>query len=53
MVREPYTLWISGIVIWRDVVRDGKPNRKGGAVIDMRPLNKATENDIYPISKKI
>ena len=39
-------------VIWRNAIRDGKTIKKGRAVIDIRPLNKVTEKDVYPIPRQ-
>jgi dUTPase len=37
-------------VVWRTVHKPGRePERKGRAVVDLRPLNKVTERDVYPI----
>ncbi|KAG0159222.1 hypothetical protein PDIDSM_6743 [Penicillium digitatum] len=38
-------------VVWRVVQHPGRePERKGRAVVDLRPLNKVVQRDIYPIS---
>ena len=36
-------------VAWRTIYKDGKPIRKGRAVVDIRGLNRAAVTDIYPI----
>jgi hypothetical protein len=36
-------------VAWRVVYKDGKPIRKGRAVVDIRGLNQATVSDAYPL----
>jgi Reverse transcriptase (RNA-dependent DNA polymerase) len=35
-------------VAWRTVYEDGKPDRKGRVVVDIRDLNKISVPDIYP-----
>lgn len=36
-------------VIWKTVEKDGQQTRKGPVVVDIRPLNRETEPDVYPI----
>ncbi len=37
-------------VVWRTVQRPGRePERQGRAVVDLRPLNKVTVRDVYPV----
>ena len=36
-------------VVWRTVIKDGKPVRKGRAVVDIRGLNKIVVSDAYPM----
>lgn len=39
----------SVFVVWRTVHKPGRePERKGRAVVDLRPLNKVTLKDVYP-----
>jgi hypothetical protein len=36
-------------VVWRRIVKDGKPTMKGRVVVDIRHLNSISEPDLYPV----